>query len=108
MEEVAASVPCRRCGRPVFRSDDFCARCGVKVPASERNERAEVIREFAAGALHSADLTARELLRNNKVKRLAGGAALGAGVAMFVPFVTLSAGATLGAAFVGYKMLTKD
>ncbi len=71
-------------------------------------QRAIVIKEFARGTLENAGLTARDLLRNDTAKKVAGGAVLGLGVAAIVPFVSFTVGATLGGVYVGYKMLTKD
>lgn len=108
MGEVTPSRPCRSCGGPIYAEHRYCPGCGTRILTPTRAERAEVVREFASGALRSAEQTAWHLMRKDPVKKVAGGAALGIGVAAIVPLVPLSAGAALGAAYVGYKMLTKD
>ena len=108
MEPVLASLPCPSCGGALFSEMKFCPGCGVRQGKSENDTRVVVLKEFASGALENAELAAREVLRNDMVKKVAGGAMLGLGAATVIPFLTFTAGATLGAVFVGYKALTKD
>ncbi|MGB7655435.1 MAG: hypothetical protein WBL74_08140 [Novosphingobium sp.] len=86
----------------------FCPSCGTAQHDNQAKARALVVKEFAVGALANADEVARDLLSNPTIKKVAGGAMLGLGVAAVIPFLTFTAGATIGAAYVGYKALTKD
>ncbi len=108
MQEIESSTICIKCTEPVFGDATYCSACGTDQRPSGMRERVVVLRDFAAGALENADLAARDLLANDTIKKIAGGAVLGLGVATVIPFLTFTAGATLGAAFVGYKALTKN
>jgi hypothetical protein len=113
MDEIANPAPCAKCGAAIYAEARFCPGCGTQVLAADgaersRAERSRVVKAFVRGALRSADYTARELMKNETAQKVAGGAALGAGIAVIVPLLTIPVGATLGAAFVGYKLLTKD
>ena len=107
-ELTLASVPCPSCGGAVFSEMRFCPECGGRQANPENETRMVVLKEFATGALENAEQAARDVLRNDMVKKVAGGAMLGLGAATVIPFLTFAAGATLGAVFVGYKALTKD
>ena len=108
MQEIESSTICVKCSEPVFGDATFCSACGTDQRATGIRDRAIVLRDFATGALQNADLAARDLLANDTIKKIAGGAVLGLGVATVIPFLTFTAGATLGAVFVGYKALTKN
>lgn len=108
MSQVAASSPCVTCAKPVFEDQKYCPTCGTPVVRLNQSRRAEIVRNFASGAMQSAGETALHLMRKKQVQKIAGGAALGAGAAIVVPLVSISAGAALGAAYAGYKLLTKD
>ena len=108
MEPAVSSMPCGSCGGAVFAEMKFCPECGVGQKPGSNESRALVLKEFATGALQSAEQAAKDLLRNDLAKKVAGGAVLGLCAATVIPFVTLTAGATVGAVLVGYKALTKD
>jgi hypothetical protein len=108
MSDVSAMIRCPRCDAAVYDDAAFCHTCGTSLARDEHPSRGTVVREFAAGALRQADKGAREIMKNPTAQKVAGTAALGAGIAIFVPFVTIAAGATLGAAWAGYKLLTSD
>ena len=108
MESLESSDSCTTCGAAVFEDMNFCPACGSAQQVDVSRSHAIVVKEFAAGALTNADEIARELLSNTTVKKIAGGAVLGMAIAAVVPFITFSVGATFGAAYVGYKTLTKD
>ena len=63
--------------------------------------------DFVSGAAEGAGEVAKDLLASPATKKVAGGALLGASVAAILPVVTLTAGAVVGAALVGYKLLTR-
>ncbi|MBU6266648.1 MAG: hypothetical protein KGN34_03845 [Sphingomonadales bacterium] len=101
MAEVSTSSPCPGCGAAVYDDAAFCHACGRAL-----HRQAGVMR-VVDGALHAAQTGARVVMQNPTAQKVAGGAVLGAGAAILVPFVTMGAGAAIGAAYVGYKLFRK-
>ena len=107
MTEVSASTPCPGCGAQIYDDAAFCHACGKPTRRSGGN-RVDTALNIIDGALRQAQTGARVVMENSTAQKVAGGALLGAGAAVLVPFVTMGLGATLGAAYVGYKLLRKD
>jgi len=108
MADVSTSTPCPGCGAHVYDDAAFCHACGKPLARSGPQGRVEMAKGFVDGALRHAETGARAVMQNATAQKVAGGALLGAGAAVFVPFVTMGLGATLGAAYVGLKLLSKD
>jgi len=105
MADVSASTPCPGCGAQVHSDYTYCHACGRALGA---RGKAEKVQGFVDGALRHAQNGTRAVMENATAQKVAGGALLGAGAAVLIPFVTMGVGATLGAAYVGYKLLKKD
>ncbi len=104
---IDAATPCPGCGASVYADAAFCHGCGKPLAATAESGRAALLRGFVGGALRTADSGARAVLGSPTAQKVAGGAIVGAGLAVFIPFVTMAAGATAGAALVGFKLMKK-
>jgi hypothetical protein len=100
---------CRGCSESLLSDDAaFCSRCGSAVVEAKDVTTGEAAKNFVTGVAIEARDYAKDALRNRDVKKIAGGAVLGAGAAMLIPFVSLGVGAVVGAGFVAFQRLTKD
>jgi acetyltransferase-like isoleucine patch superfamily enzyme len=67
----------------------------------------DVAKNFVAGSAKEARVHAKELMKHPAAQKIAGGAALGAGAALIIPFVSIGVGAVVGAGFIAYRNLLK-
>jgi hypothetical protein len=134
VDEISTSTPCPKCSTAVFADAAFCHACGSRINRESTSpdgtgkrfaagfvgignaignlardpRNRDAITTFVSGTATSVAQTARGALGNPVVQKVAGGAVLGMGVAAILPVVTLSAGAAVGAALVGYPLLTRQ
>jgi hypothetical protein len=114
MADVSTPSPCPGCGAQVYDDAAFCQSCGRALAGASGASRrtvggkVETARDFVDAALGHAQSGARVVMGNSTAQKLAGGALLGAGAAVVLPFVSMGMGAAAGVAYVGYKLLQKD
>lgn len=70
------SVPCDACGKPVFKSDDFCEACGARVDAATKERLAAAIRfkreDREARAVQEEQLGAQRKVKVRKASQMIG------------------------------------
>jgi len=99
---------CASCSAAMSEGAKFCSECGtaaVAVSPIETTFNAAV--EFASNVAEETGKQVSGVLRDENAQKIAGGAALGAVAAVFLPFVTLGAGALIGAGAVAYRQFSK-
>ena len=105
---------CNECNAEYAIGAKFCASCGEKTPeqrAAESipNQAKHYVGEAADelwGATKDAFHTGKHLADQDTVKKVAGGAAIGALAAVVAP-VGLATGALIGAGIVAYRHVNK-
>jgi len=107
-QHVSALDACPNCSAPVFGEALFCSQCGKSLGTLRPANRITTLRDFATGALDEAESFVTQAIARTDVKKIAGGALLGMGVGVALPILTAGAGAVLGAAFVGYKLMLSN
>jgi hypothetical protein len=88
----------------VYDDAAFCHACGR--PLAVRG-KVETARDFVDAALGHAEGGVRLVMGNPAAQKLAGGALLGAGAAVVLPFVTMGIGAVAGMAYAGFRLMRK-
>jgi hypothetical protein len=105
---------CNECGTEVTEGMKFCPKCGAKTPErlaeeSFTSQTKHYVGEAADelwGATKDAFHTGKHLADQDTVKKVAGGAAIGAAAAVIAP-IGLATGALLGAGIVAYRHVNK-
>jgi hypothetical protein len=105
---------CNECNAEYGDGAKFCASCGEKTPeqrAAESipNQAKHYVGEAADelwGATKDAFHTGKHLADQDTVKKVAGGAAIGAAAAVIAP-IGLATGALIGAGIVAYRHVNK-
>jgi uncharacterized Zn finger protein (UPF0148 family) len=108
------SQMCNECGTEVSDGMKFCPSCGAKTPErlaeeSFPNQAKHYVGEAADelwGATKDAYHTGKHLADQDTVKKVAGGAAIGAAAAVIAP-IGLATGALIGAGIVAYRHVNK-
>jgi zinc-ribbon domain len=108
------SQMCNECGTEVTGGMKFCPSCGAKTPErlaeeSLPNQAKHYVGEAADelwGATKDAFHTGKHLADQDTVKKVAGGAAIGAAAAVIAP-IGLATGALIGAGIVAYRHVNK-
>ncbi len=100
-------VQCTQCGESVSDSGKFCPDCGCNLDEniSKANfiEQTQYYLSEAAGEFFE---TGKDIVNNETSRKIAGGAAIGALVAM--PIAGWAAGAAIGAAIMVYRQTEKN
>ena len=105
---------CNECDAEYGEGAKFCPQCGAKTPeqrAAESipNQAKHYVGEAADelwGATKDAFHTGKHLADQDTVKKVAGGAAIGAAAAVIAP-IGLATGALIGAGIVAYRHVNK-
>jgi hypothetical protein len=105
---------CNECDTGYGDGAKFCANCGAKTPeqrAAESipNQARHYVGEAADelwGATKDAFQTGKHLADQDTVKKVAGGAAIGAAAGIIAP-IGLATGALIGAGIVAYRHVNK-
>jgi hypothetical protein len=105
---------CNACDVEYAEGAKFCGNCGEKTPeqrAAESipNQAKHYVGEAADelwGATKDAFHTGKHLADQDTVKKVAGGAAIGAAAAVVAP-IGLATGALIGAGIVAYRHVNK-
>ncbi len=108
------SLFCNECDFEYQDGTKFCPQCGSKTPeqrAAESipNQAKHYVGEAADelwGATKDAFHTGKHLADQDTVKKVAGGAAIGAAAAVIAP-IGLATGALIGAGIVAYRHVNK-
>ena len=106
---------CNACNAEYGEGAKFCPQCGEKTPeqrAAESipNQAKHYVGEAADelwGATKDAFHTGKHLADQDTVKKVAGGAALGAVASILVAPIGLTTGALIGAGVVAYRHVNK-
>jgi hypothetical protein len=109
--EGDAVTNCSACNATLSEGAKFCSECGTSTAATadatspiETTFNAAV--EFLGNVADETSKQVSGVLRDEKAQKIAGGAAVGAVAAVFLP-VTLGVGALIGAGVVAYNQLVK-
>ena len=105
---------CNECNAEYASGAKFCANCGAKTPeqlAAESipNQARHYVGEAADelwGATKDAFHTGKHLADQDTVKKVGGGAAIGAAASIIAP-IGLATGALIGAGIVAYRHVNK-
>ena len=97
---------CSHCSAAMPDGANFCPSCGKTVGETEARESVgEMLVGFASGAAEEIRQTAEPVLKSETGKKVAAGAAIGAVVAVAIPFVSIGVGALVGAGVAAYRRL---
>lgn len=108
------SQMCNECATEVTEGMKFCPKCGAKTPerlaeesftAQTKHYVGEAADELW-GATKDAYQHGKHLADQDTVKKVAGGAAIGAAAAVIAP-IGLATGALIGAGIVAYRHVNK-
>jgi uncharacterized membrane protein YvbJ len=91
---------CNACNAEYIEGTKFCPQCGEKTPEQHAAE------SFPNQATKDAYHTGKHLADQDTVKKVAGGAAIGAAAAVIAP-IGLATGALIGAGIVAYRHVNK-
>ena len=108
------SQMCNECSAEISEGMKFCPKCGAKTPEklseeSIANQAKHYVGEAADelwGATKDAYHTGKHLADQDTVKKVAGGAAIGAAASILSP-IGLATGAVIGAGIVAYRHVNK-
>lgn len=108
------SQMCNECAAEIAEGMKFCPKCGAKTPErlaeeSIANQAKHYVGEAADelwGATKDAYHSGKHLADTDTVKKVAGGAAIGAAASILAP-IGLATGAVIGAGIVAYRHVNK-
>ena len=102
------TTSCSNCSASLSEDAKFCSACGTAVATVSPIETTfNAAVEFVGNVAEETSKHVSDALRNQDAQKIAGGAALGAVAAAVLPFVTLGAGAVIGAGVVAYRQFAK-
>lgn len=99
---------CSACNTALGEGAKFCSECGTSTaPAESPIENTfNAAVEFLGNVADETSKQVSGVLRDEKAQKIAGGAAVGAVAAVFLP-VTLGVGALIGAGVVAYNQFAR-
>ena len=110
-------MKCIHCSCALVEQAKFCSECGREVvspnsdvPDSETRAagaKTAAVKQYAMEVSHEAAELSKTALKSDFGKKMAAGAAIGAVVAVPVPFIGPAVGAVVGAGVVAFRRLTK-
>lgn len=112
---MGAKMKCGDCGGELLETAKFCSECGSKVADADRDasepegngSKTALVKQYAVDVTHEAAELSKTALKSDLGKKIAAGAAIGAVVAIPVPFIGPGLGAVVGAGVVAFRRLTK-
>jgi RNA polymerase subunit RPABC4/transcription elongation factor Spt4 len=104
MSEDNLKRMCTHCDAALPEGAKFCPACGVAT--GDGSTTYEEAKAFVMNSASEAEKTARELMKNEDARKIAGAAAVGAVAAIVLP-ISMVTGAVIGAGIMAYNRFAK-